>query len=95
MAAAQSPVVREGVWRWYTGTISTIALSPNGAIVVIASRLHEDDLQGRLIEKMRSVIGDADQWTIVELPAIAEGNDLIGREAGEALWPERFPVSSL
>ena len=94
MAAAQSPVMREGVWRWYTGTIYN-RLEPNGAIVVIASRLHEDDLQGRLIEKMRSGDSDADQWTIVELPAIAEGNDLIGREAGEALWPERFPVSSL
>jgi hypothetical protein len=94
MAAAQSSVVRESVWRWYQGTIYN-RLEPNGAIVVIASRLHEDDLQGRLIAKMRSGDSDVDQWTIVELPAIAEDNDSMGREVSEALWPERFPLPAL
>jgi hypothetical protein len=78
MAAAQSSV-RDSIWRWYLGTLYN-RLEPNGAIVIIASRLHEDDLQGRLIAKMKSGDSDVDQWTIVELPAIAEDNDLIGRE---------------
>jgi predicted phage terminase large subunit-like protein len=40
--------------------------------------------------------GTGDSWRVVSLPAVAEGDDdLIGREPGEALWPERFPVEML
>jgi hypothetical protein len=35
------------------------------------------------------------QWRIINLPAIAEEDDALGREPGEALWPERFPVTLL
>ena len=45
----------------------------------------------------------ADQWTIVRLPALAEApsdlndwaDDPLGREPGEALWPEWFPIPAL
>jgi hypothetical protein len=45
----------------------------------------------------------ADQWTIVRLPAIAEepdepndwAMDPLGREPGDALWPEWYPVPAL
>ena len=37
----------------------------------------------------------ADQWTIVEMPAIACEDDLLGREPGEALWPEHFSLPRL
>jgi predicted phage terminase large subunit-like protein len=69
-------------------------LEPGGAIVIIGHRLHEDDLQGRLEERTRAG-GDYDKWTIVELPALAEEDDPLGRAEGEALWPERFPLPAL
>jgi hypothetical protein len=47
-------------------------LRPGGAILIIGHRMHEDELQGRLIERMKAGDG-ADQWTIIRLPAVAEG----------------------
>ncbi len=93
MADAMSPTIRESVWRWFNGTLLN-RLEPGGAIVIIGHRLHEDDLQGRLEERMRAG-ADYDRWTIVELPAIAAENDALEREPGEALWPERFSVMAL
>ena len=34
-------------------------------------------------------------WVICNLPALAEENDLLGREYGEALWPEKMPSKEL
>ena len=36
-----------------------------------------------------------ERWEVLRLPAIAEDDDPLGREPGEALWPERFPVEEL
>ena len=83
---AQSDLKREKVWEWYTGTLYN-RVRPGGAIILIQQRMHEADLAGRLIETMKSGGEYADQWTIVELPAL--------NEAGEALWPERYTVEYL
>ncbi len=93
MADAMSPTIRESVWRWFNGTVYN-RLEPGGAIVIIGHRLHEDDLQGRLEERMRAG-SDYDKWEIVELPALAEEDDPLRREVGEPLWPERFPLPAL
>lgn len=54
---------REAVWDWFNSTAVTRLNSPNkGAIIVVAQRLHEDDLPGRLI-----ATGD---WEVLKLPAI-------------------------
>ncbi len=45
-------------------------LAPGGAIVLIMTRWHEDDLAGRLIRDMKS--GEGEAWEIICLPAIAE-----------------------
>ena len=68
MQDAMSPVARESVWRWFNGSV-TNRLEPGGAIVIIGHRMHEDDLQGRLEERMRAG-DDYDKWTIIELPAL-------------------------
>jgi len=47
MEEAASPVIREKVWKWYSGTIYN-RLEPGGAIVLINHRMHEDDLSGRV-----------------------------------------------
>ena len=92
---AASATVRDSTWEWYLSTLRT-RLEPGGTMVVIMTRWHPDDLVGRLIKAMRDD-PKADQWKVVRLPAIAEEGqpDAIGRQPGEALWPERYPASVL
>lgn len=80
---ADSELQRNKVWDWYTSTAYT-RLAPGGRVVVIQTRWHEDDLSGRLLaEEARG----GDKWEVLELPAI--------NDAGEALWPEFYPLSTL
>lgn len=82
---ADSQTQRDKVWSWYRSTFYT-RLMPGGAIVLIQTRWHEDDLAGRLLEQDGRV-EDGGQWTVLELPAIDA--------MGEALWPEWYPVETL
>jgi predicted phage terminase large subunit-like protein len=82
MEDAQSELQRKRVWEWYTGTAYN-RLMPGGAIVVIGHRMHEGDLQGRLLDQQAA---GGDRWEVVELPAVVEG---------EALWPEHYPLEAL
>ena len=77
---AESPVVRQRVKDWYKSVLYT-RLSPNGAIILVMTRWHPDDLAGWILAQ-----GD-EEWDVLELPAI--------NEAGEAMWPERFPIERL
>ncbi len=77
---ADSERRRDTVWDWYRSTLYT-RLMPGGAIVLIQTRWHEDDLAGRLLEQ------EPDQWDVLELPAV---NDV-----GEALWPEWYGIEAL
>lgn len=86
---ANSKAYRDTVYDWYTDDLYT-RLEPGGAIILIMTRWHEDDLAGRIL---RSEEGR--QWTVISLPAEAEANDPIGRAPGEALNPERYPVDEL
>jgi predicted phage terminase large subunit-like protein len=56
------------------------------------TRWHEDDLVGRLLEKEQQEITEGthtgDRWHVINLPAIAEDADILGRSPGEALWPD-------
>ena len=79
---ADSEVRRERIWDWYRSTAYT-RLSPSGAVVVIQTRWHEDDLSGRILEQMGS---GGDQWDVLSLPAIKDGG---------ALWGERFTLDHL
>jgi predicted phage terminase large subunit-like protein len=113
--SADSEVIRERNWRWYTSTAYTRlesdidtseileddwlwrdllgdieagrATKLEGAIVLVQTRWHDDDLAGRLLlEQQRG----GDQWDILDLPAV--------REEGEtriALWSGKFPLRRL
>ncbi len=79
--AADSPVDRKHVWDWYVGSLQR-RLTPGGAIILILTRWHEDDLAGRLLSI------EPDKWTCLSLPAQAEENDMLGRAPGEWLWAD-------
>lgn len=85
---ADSEVVRESVWKWYRSTFLTRE-EGNGAIILILTRWHDDDLIGRILRSE-----GADEWEIVKLQAIAEQDEPL-RNAGEALWPAKFPLETL
>lgn len=86
---AESPTIRQRNKDWYTSTAYT-RLMPGGKIVVVMTRWHEDDLAGWLLAEHPH-----ENWTVLCLPAIAEVQDAIGRQPGDALWPESFPLSTL
>jgi predicted phage terminase large subunit-like protein len=85
---AQSEAIRRGLREWYAHVAYT-RLQPGAAIVLIATRWHEDDLAGRLLNEHAN-----ENWVLLSLPAIAEVDESF-RRAGEALWPERFPLLDL
>ena len=87
-AEAESPTYRARVMDWYQNDLYT-RLHPGAAIVLIMTRWHSLDLAGQLLEQANE---GGEQWEVVSLPAIAEENDLLGRQPGEALWPERYSV---
>lgn len=98
-AEALSPTYRESVKTWWRGTFRTRLEQP-GAIVVIQTRWHSDDLAGWLQSE-----GDED-WLVISLPAIAEEDETIylpddpttpawTRKAGEPLWPDMKPLDEL
>lgn len=94
--AANSELVREATWAWYTDVANT-RLEPGGAIVMPMTRWHDDDVAGRILNSE-----GAQDWTVLIMPAIAEpnvGSDIDGvreiitiqdRIPGSALFPERY-----
>lgn len=88
---ALSETARRKVWDWWISTAKT-RLEPGGCVCVIMTRWHSDDLVGRLVAGMES---GGEQWEVVNLPALAEEDDPLGRAPGEALWPERYSVADL
>jgi len=87
-AEAGSQTTRRALQDWYASTAFT-RLQPGGAVIVCATRWHEDDLTGWLL---REHAGEG--WTVLSLPAVAEAAEDF-RGEGEALWPERFPLDLL
>jgi predicted phage terminase large subunit-like protein len=86
---ASSQVLRDKQLDWWRSTAST-RLHPGGAVIVVQTRWHEDDLSGRLLAE------EGDRWTVVNLPALAEDNDdLLGRPEGGALCPELYDEDAL
>lgn len=81
----QSVKMRERVKNWYRSVART-RLQKGGAIIVIQTRWHEDDLSGWLLAEMAA--GTGEKWDILHIPCEAEENDILGRPVGEPLCPE-------
>lgn len=86
---AESETIREKIWDWYTDDFYT-RREPGAAVVIISTRWHQDDLIGKILSS-----DTAHEWTVINLPAIAKENDILGRKPGEALCPERYPIEQL
>lgn len=78
---AESPAYRAMVADWW-GDVAESRIEPGGSAFIFHTRWHTDDLIGH-------VLGGEDgaSWEHIHLPAISD--------AGEALWPERWPLESL
>ena len=74
----------ERTYDWYTSGPRQ-RLQPGGSIIVIMTRWSEKDLTGRLLNAQKEI--KADQWEIVEFPAIMP--------SGEPVWPEYWKIEDL
>ncbi|OGU56959.1 MAG: hypothetical protein A2X64_05705 [Ignavibacteria bacterium GWF2_33_9] len=91
-AEANSSVYREKIWDWFNATAFT-RLEPDGICIIVMTRWHEDDLVGRLIAANSHPNGI--NWELVNLPALAQGNDPLERKLNEPLWKARFSLMDL
>ena len=80
---ADSPLVRQRIWEWWSSTAYT-RLMPGGSVVIIQTRWHMDDLSGRLLREQEQ---GGEQWEVLSLPAI--------NRKKEALWPEWYDLDAL
>lgn len=85
---AQSELHRETIWDWYRSTFRS-RFEANCTIILLMTRWHGDDLAGRLIDESE------EDWQVINMPAIAEEGDPLGRKIGQALCPERYDAASL
>jgi len=82
---AMSPAALENAYEWYTSGPRQ-RLQPGGAIVIVMTRWSEIDLTGKLLKQQaRDVL--ADQWEVVEFPALLEDD--------KVLWPEFWKKEEL
>jgi predicted phage terminase large subunit-like protein len=87
---ASSETQRDKVANWFFNLPTRLNDPKTGGILLIAQRLHEDDIVGR--------IQDRGGWEIVSLPLIARQDEIFPRgpglyykrKAGEYLQPERI-----
>jgi predicted phage terminase large subunit-like protein len=88
---AESALVRQSVYEWFTSTGVT-RVEPQGSIIVVHTRWHGDDLIGRLERESTKYAEtgglEGEHWDLVSLRAIDE-------DTGAALWPERWPADVL
>lgn len=86
---AESKVMREKNWDWFTSTAFT-RLEPGGVVVIIMTRWHMDDLVGRILNDPEL----AAMTKVMRFPALAL-KDGPHRKVGDPLWPERYDLEAL
>lgn len=94
---ANSETIRETIWEWYASTLYT-RLAPDGRVLLIMTRWHEDDIAGRLISHQSDE--DGEQWRVISFPAFAESSrddrhSEDARTEGQPLWGSRFSGKTL
>jgi hypothetical protein len=84
----ESETQRDDINEWYFTDILQ-RLEPDAAIVLVMTQWHPKDLS------FVAVDAEPGEWLVVRLPGLAEEGDVLGRQPGEALWPERYSVAKL
>ncbi len=74
---ARSETVRKNTWNWYTGTLLSRKNRADTPQLMIAQRLHPEDLTGMIKQNF------SDTWYFLEIPGVDE-------EAKTTIWPETF-----
>jgi len=86
---SMSETKRAKDWEWFKSTAYT-RLEPNASLIILATRWNINDLIGMCLKEMPE-----ENWEVINLPALAEINDPLGRAVGEPLWPERYSLEAL
>ena len=82
---ALSTTAFDNAYEWYTSGPRQ-RLQPGGAIVIVMTRWGTKDLTGRLIDAQAKE-PKADQWEVIEFPAILPSN--------KPIWPEYWDIETL
>lgn len=104
-AEANSPLVRDLAWNWYTSVLRS-RLSNGGRELIVFTRWHKDDIIGRIRESENCVEVKTwkdlkklrkNDWAVVNFPAIKEEEptEIDPRKRGEVLWAERHGKEEL
>jgi len=92
---AESKLERNKLWeKWQS--VAGSRLHPGALVVILSTRWHSDDLIGRLLQQKKEQ-GSSFPFDCeyINLKAIADNNDSLGRKKGEALWPKRYSINLL
>lgn len=98
---AHSPTIRKNVTDWWDNTMSTRGNNPEKTVkLIIMQRLHEQDLTGHLLERMKT---SGQHYEHLCLPAEYEVTNRVTalgwrdprQEPGELLWPQRFTQAAM
>ena len=84
---AESRTYRDRTYEWFNDDLST-RLEPGGAVILIQTRWHEDDLAGRLLKEMQD---GGEHWDVISLPALAEEPDRT-EDTPLFMSPKREPI---
>jgi predicted phage terminase large subunit-like protein len=86
---ANSPAIRNQAWNWLTKVAMTRRMGRK-LVIMTFTRWHSDDPIGRLTDPENPHYNAklAKKIKIINLPAIAEADDPLGRKIGEPLWPD-------
>lgn len=89
---ADSPTMRRRNKRWWVAVFMR-RMSPDGRVVLVTNRWHEDDLAGWLEHEHPG------EWHVLSLPALYDGGEpccSLGdwrKQVDESVWPEVWPTT--
>lgn len=102
---ANSPVIREGAWDWYT-KVALTRLHNDSQKLIVFTRWHPEDIIGKIIETSKVVVVErwsdfenipSGAWVLVNFEAIKTGapTEIDPRQPGEVLWGQRHSLERL
>ena len=102
---ANSPLIRENCWEWYTSVVRTRMHNASRELIVF-TRWHEEDLIGRLVAKEEVTElkswnqierENGNGWLLLNFEAVKRSppTEIDPRSEGEPLWGERHSTGLL